>query len=323
MLKLVNPTLAPAIKAKVWLHKPNKTIYQGKTNDLGKITIVGASDGDWITAESLGIGLQTYSAQVPCSSALNQPLNTASDWIGVLQDAPFSLNTSFVPGGLSNQVIAELSASTTISDTPQLAIYQSGSVTPTIVQMIPAAGNSYTGSFTLETSFFPVGVVDMLAEDMVGHQVRWLSDFGLHDVAASAGAFVFSNDGQAEIYIPADGLSDDTTLSIASTSSSGAPPDNKVVVSGPYNVQSGDSAVRIYTTTLTLKYPDAFGVQGRADLSSIQIYRWDQPTAQWLPLSSNIFDGRNEVATSLSEFGIYAAIGDRQYLVYLPLVQKK
>ena len=258
-----------------------------------------------------------------CTSVGNQLASTGSEFSGVLQETPFAVNATVTPDGMPNQAMITLAASTTLSGTPEVVVFQSGSVTPTLVPMIPAASNTYTGSFTLDASFFPVGIVDVQAEDIAGHQLKRLSDFSLQDVVAGTGASAFSADGQAEVYIPAGGLSDDTTLSIGSDDSAGIPPNGKVMVSGPYRVQSGINAVQINTATLALKYPDAFGVQGRTDLSSIQIFRWDQPSTQWVPLSSTVFDGRNEVAASLSEFGIYAAMGDRQYLVYLPTVLKK
>jgi hypothetical protein len=311
-------------RADVWLRKSDGTIYQGKTDDQGRITILGAADGDRIVVELWGIDLWINSSQVSCSSAQSFYAAGNGATVLVLEQAPFTLDVTAVPGSAANQVEMRVRASTTLSGTPQVKVLQSGTITPTDVAMAyDSSTGTYTGTVTLNANLPQSGNIEVNAMDTEGQSLQVFNAFKLSDVTVSQDVTIYSADGQVELYLPAGSLSADGRLSIVPDSSSGAPPEELVILSGPYNIQAESGLTLIGDAGLTMKYLDTGGTLRNADLSTVQIYRWDDLAGQWVLLSSNAIEEHSEVSASVNTLGIYAAMAERQYNIYLPIVLKK
>jgi hypothetical protein len=325
---------SPLSGVEVWLEKSNgKEIYQGLTDDRGWITILGAADGDEVRLQKtvcekvwgvLDVCVQVSektTVQCPSAQGFYDASNGAT--VVVLEQAPFTLDVTAVPGSAANQVEVRVRASTTLSGPPQVQVLQSGAMTPTDVAMAyDSSTDTYTGTIILDADLPQSGSIEVNATDTEGQSHQVFNAFNLSDVTVSENVTIYSADGQVELYLPAGSLSADGRLGIVPDSSSGAPPEDLVILSGPYNIQAESGLTLIGNANLTMKYLDTGGTLRHADLSTVQIYRWDDSAGQWVSLNSNVIEEANEVSASINTLGIYAAMAERQYNIYLPIVLK-
>jgi len=309
---------APAAGADIRLRNAGRTIYQGKTDAQGEITLLGAANGDRLVAELWGLDLRINSTQVSCLTGLAMGSSTEI----VLQPAPFVLDIAVVPTGSAGQAQVSIHASTALSGTPQVRIFQSGSTAPTIVPVAYDSGTqAYTGTFGLDPARPQAGDVEVIAEDTTGHDLQLFSAFSLSQVPASQDVTIYSADGQVELYLPAGSLSADGRLSIAPEATVGALPEGLVMVSGPYTIQAGSGITLTEAVALTLRYLDTGGTLSQANLSTVQVYRRGV-AGQWVPLSSNVLEDHNAVSAAIDSLGTYAALAERQYLLYIPIAMR-
>ena len=98
------------------------------------------------------------------------------------------------------------------------------------------------------------------------------------------------------------------------------PPDGLVTLSGPYSVQAEEGITLIDSAGITMKYLDSGGTLRHADLSTTQVYHWNDSEGQWVPMASKVFQDHSAVSASTSAWGIYAAMAERQYGVFLPVI---
>jgi hypothetical protein len=312
---------APVKGAKVWLHKNDSTIYQGKTDAAGEITILGAADGDQVVVSHLLL-INRPSIEVSCPSTPDIPDAAAEPVNIILEEAPFTLDISVIPTGVNYQAQVQVKASTVLSGTPQAEVFQLGSSTPISVALAYESSTGlYTGTIDLAPSLAPVGSVEVTAQDTTSHTLQVFNNFSLFPVTASEDTVAYSDDGLVELYLPADSLSDDAYVSFVPDSAAGPPPEGLVILGGPYSVQASPEVTLNNDVGLTLKYLDAGGALDGIDPSAAQIYRWDAGTEQWVPLTSSVLEGRDEVSTAINAFGTYAVMASElQYPVYLPIV---
>jgi hypothetical protein len=101
----------------------------------------------------------------------------------------------------------------------------------------------------------------------------------------------------------------------------GALPEGLVMVSGPYTIQAGSGITVTNAAALTLRYLDTGGSLSQANLSMVQVYRRGV-AGQWVPLSSNVLEDHNAVSATIDAFGTYAALAERQFLLYIPITMR-
>ena len=312
----------PAPNADVSLVKLDGTqIYQGKTNLLGRITVLGAANGDRLSAELNTSRHWTKSVTVSCTMQ-QRVAATGNGEIGVmLEQAPFNIDTSVIQGNVITQAQLRLKTSTLLSGTPQVRVSQSGSITPALVLVgYDNHTNTYTGTFSLDPALPQSGSLEVIAFDTASHYFSHVSEFALAIINPAEDTTIYSADGQAELQLPPGTLSGTVSLSIEPDRSVSATVDKLVMISGPYRIQAGPPVTLNGAAGLTLRYVGVGDSSFHIDLSSVNIYQWDESVAQWITVTSHIFQGHNQVAGGIDTLGIYAAMGVQRYPVYLPSV---
>lgn len=313
----------PITDTNVFLLKTDYTIYQGKTDTAGEITVLGASNGDvllfMIQEEFV---CRQKEVVVSCASTPDVPDAAADPIEVVLEETPFTLHISVIPTPVDYQAQVQVKASTTLSGTPQAKIFQLGSSTPISVALAyDSSAGVYTGTADLDPSLSLAGNVGVTAQDTMSHTLQVFNTFGLFPVTASGDAVAYSGDGLVELYLPEGSLSGDAYVSFVPDAAVGPPPGGLIILSGPYSVQASPGVTLSNDVGLSLKYLDTGGTLDGIDPSTAQIYRWDAGTEQWVPLTSSVLDGRAEVSTAIDAFGTYAVMAaEPQYPVYLPVV---
>ena len=325
-LKMKYPDGKPAAATDVWLEHGDRVIYQGKTGEQGEIELVGAALGDtaYIVVRSGGTLYHYAQSMNACSSATNLHAPNSGSFTLILEPTPFDVHTSVLPGDVSAEAQVAVTASTVLSGVPEVTLYQDGITHSVPVTMTFDNGlGLYKGTVDLDQNFPALGQIQLQSKDLSGRELIVFSNFGLLRTTGNQTQTILSADGQAELMVFPDSFSHAGSLSLASAQQPGALPADLVLVSGPYQVR-GNSTVSVANgLALTLIYPGSTGVEGRADLSKVKIYQWDASLQSWQALTSTIFPDQGQVSASITDFGIYAAMGERQYLVYLPTVLKK
>jgi hypothetical protein len=313
----------PAKGVDVWLKRSGgRTIYQGKTDDHGDIVVLGAANGDTLTAKSK-FNLYINSTTISCSSsyASVQATGTTAATI-VLESAPFTVDVFTVPGMSGNTLEVRVQASTELIASPQVFLVQSGASSPTTLSMSYDSGTgTYTGTATLNPSFGDGGIVEVAAVDTSSQSVQVFANFKMETVSASEDMTILSGDGDAELYLPAGSLSQDTAISIFPSTISDWPDNEElVVVGGPYEIAATEGVALNQPGALTLRYHDDVNEARNVDLDTLKIYRWNTGTSQWVEVGGDLDAKHHEVSMPIDSLSIYALIGERQFSIYLPLM---
>ena len=241
-----------------------------------------------------------------------------------LESSPFNVNVAAIPGKSAGQIEIEVAPSVNLTDVPEVRIRQSGAVTDSLILMTyNGAADIYTGTLILSSTLPSSGIIEIEARDVSNHVLDTYRTFSFQSLVSSQDSSLISSDGVAELYIPAGNVSTGGIAEVTYDRTTGTPPDNLLVVGGPFNIVTSEGVSLVGVAGLTIAYLGPGSKYGRADLSSAQMYRWDKVTKGWQLVPSNIYDVRNSVTATIDQLGIYAVLAKRQYLVYLPTVLKK
>lgn len=311
----------PVKGGSVVLRKGNQTIAQGKTDDNGEITILGASNGDRLIVHLWGIDLWINSADITCSSNLNAVGGSYPTSVITLQPASFTYFVSVLQGSSSEYVEVSVKASALLSGIPSAYLTQHGSISPLSIPLsYDAQSGAYVAEVVLDPSLPFSGNVVVVATDTNGQAVEMATPFSLETIQPNQNQTVWSADGQAELYVPAGSLSASGRMSVFPGQMINSPSENLVLLSGPYTIQAEDSLSLVAPANLGLYYLDLNGTLAHADLSSAKIYRWDGQA--WLELTSVSSQNEQVISAPIESFGTYAVFAERQEKIYLPLMNK-
>ena len=311
----------PAKDAEVVLRKGNRTIPQGRLDESGMITVLGASSGDRVVVQEWGIDLHTNSVVVNCS-AVAQP-QTASPRVEkiTLEPAAFNLEITTESGSAANQVQVIVKASAALSGPPETYLTQVGAASALPVTLIyDSTRQAYSGSITLNAGLTPSGSIIARATSTSGQAVEIAAGFAFGQVTPNQNAIVWSGDGQAELYLPAGSVSSAGRINIISEQPTGALPPNHIMLSGPYTVQGEAGLTLAKNGNLTLYYEDHNGTLDRVSANSAQIYRWDGTT--WTPFPSTASKIEQVISAAVNGFGTYALMAETQRRLYLPSIAR-
>lgn len=304
--------------ADVTLRTSTRTIVQGITDDQGRITVLGAANGDRVIFNARNADLLIGSIDVTCPPPAVVAANGATPV--VLQPAPFTIWASVVPGAVEHQAELRVSASAALPAAPVAHLTQHGSDTAVPVPLVyEAASQSYVGLMTLLPDGPRSGSLVIRARDAQEREVEIATLFSLDTALRGEDAIIVSADGQAELYIPAHTLSADGTVALEASHLLSELPGELVLLSGPYAAQAAAGLTLTGDATLTLRYLD-FGSPGRFSPTAAQIHRWDG--AQWIALETTVSAAQQIASARVAQFGIYALLASQADAVYLPLVVK-
>ena len=171
---------SPAAQAKIWLDRPFRQpdLVQGFTNAAGQIEIVGAHNGDVLTAKKGG---REGSTLVNCTQMAGRTPLTIEPTVFDLDVAVFV--------AADDTVRIDVAASVPLAASPLVELWQSGSAATTAVDMsyIPDLG-LYTGQVDLDDALQAGGYVSALAADQSSNTVSELQEFELHEVTTDGAA---------------------------------------------------------------------------------------------------------------------------------------
>ncbi len=307
---------SPAKGAEVNLRTSNGTIAQGKTDDQGLITVLGAAPGDRVIVSAWGMDLRINSIEVSCPSLLMA--QSATPIPILLEPAPFDLTASVLPGAVAYQARIHVSATVALPSAPTVHLTQHGADVGVDVPLTYDANTqAYTGVTTLAADLPQSGTLLVRAEDDAQQEVEIAVAFILETAAQDEDVMVYSADGQAELYIPANTLSAEGVVVIEPAQMALTFPEDLYLLSGPYAIRGGDGLTLTGDATFSLRYLDQGDLSG-FDTAQAQIYRWDG--AAWQAWETTMGAAHQIASTAITDFGIYALLAERLYTVYLPIV---
>jgi len=310
---------SPATGADVVLRGNDRDIRQGKTDEQGEITILGAANGDRIVVNLWGIDLRINSTEVACSTTYRS--QAARDSTIVLQPAAFELTIGAFPGDQPDQITIQVKAAAQLSAEPIVRLTQNGADSVQVPLAYEGASQSYSGSLTLRTDLPRSGILVATATDLQQQEVQVVSAFNLSKVLRNEDITIWSSDGQAELYIPAGSLSADGQISVEPAQIASDIPQDLRLISGPYALQAGAGVTLSGTANLALYYLDLGGSLDHVDISTAQLYQWQG--SQWQPLASTVSQQENVVSAAIDALSSYALLAERREKVYLPLVVRR
>jgi hypothetical protein len=307
----------PVEKAELWLDRPGTLpdIKQGKTDKAGQIVVYGAHTGDTLRARKDGA---SGSMAMNCSSIL---AGAQQDF--AVEPDPFGVEISVVPVN-TYTVNVQVATTATLADDPIVELWQDGTDAPLSVGMFYDTGSEqYEGQVTLDTTLKSAGYVKSTATDNSDQTVQMRASFDIKDVPSSELTRLFPGE-TFEIVFPVGSLSADAAVAAQQTTAGGAAPDGMVQVSDAYQVfvstgeYDPDPGVTIHMRYHTEQ-------AASAQVSTLQIYRWDEGTSQWVSEGGSVDEAFNLVSTDdVAQLGIFAVFGQQaaENTVYLPLVVK-
>lgn len=309
----------PAVGADVVLRKSDRDIQQGKTDDRGEITILGAANGDRVVVNLWGIDLRINSTQVSCDNNLaaiqEASVNTS---VLILQPAAFDLSISTQPGTVTDQVVVIVKASTALPGAPQTKLTQQGASEVAVSLAYDSGLQAYIGSVNLDTSLPRSGVILASGIDALGYIVEVSATFNMETAKQYQDITIWSSDGLAKLYLPAETLSADSQVSLDFSQSSSQIPEGKVLLSGPYSINASTGANLVGDANLSLYYLGSSGSLMHANLNSAQIYQ--EISGSWVPIISTLNQNEQVVYGTISSFGTFAVLANWEAKIFLPMV---
>lgn len=310
---------APAVGANVVLRKSNLVLQQGKTDNDGKITILGASEGDRVVVDLWGVDLRINSKQVACDTVTADTREESTEAnVIVLQPASFEMSIATQPGILSDQINVIVRVSKVLPNPPQAILSQHGGLEVVIPLNYDNTAQAYLGSVTLDANLPKSGVILAIGIDELNNTVEISSAFSLETAPINQDITVWSNDGQAEVYIPSGALSADGQISLNMVTTFSQIPDGKTLLSGPYLISATTNISLIDNANLSLYYLGFGGSLINVNLDSIQIFK--DESGEWVLVPGSVISTEQVVSTTISSFGTYAVLADLEVKTFLPLV---
>jgi formylglycine-generating enzyme len=310
--------VAPFTGADVYLSKPGgRIIYEGRTDAAGYITILGAAPGDQVALSVMGPPLLFNSVVVDCTAAASR----AAEPVKItLNPAPFQIDLHVSPGDSPGAAVLVLTSSVPLSTEPganYVYLTQGAAKTDRIWWFsYDAALQAYTAPIELASYLSQSGTYLVHAVSAQQAVVEVGGSFGLEPAAIDQGSTARSNDGQVELHFPANSLAGSGQVSINSSRMIGKPPTNRVLLSGPYLIESSSGLTFSGTANLGMYYLHGGDGSPLAIFSTASIYRWDGTAWQPLPSSGSL--EHSLVSAPVQAFGSYAVFADKAHSTFLP-----
>ena len=318
-LRAINILGEPIANADVILHTSNRSIEQGKTDNQGLITVLGASNNDWVVATIRGIILRTSSTYVTCPQG-KAYLGPNEETL-VLQPTAFDLQASVLPSLLPDQAIVRVQASVPLETAPIVMLTQAGSDSAITISMSYNPSQlTYTGTITLDPGLPLSGIVLVEAVDVQTHEVDITTNFQMGSVQQNQDQTLRSADGQAELNMPAGSLSADGRVTIYPAQVNAPIPDFLRALGSHYTIQPDSGVNLLNNAYLLLYYLDLGGSFSHVNLATTQIHYWDGQI--WIPITSAIDLDHGVVSGKIAFFGTYVALAEREEKIYLPVLTR-
>lgn len=303
-----------------------RTIRQGITDEQGRITVLGAADGDRVLVQTgEGQDLLEGAIEVQCSAG------PAGSWIAggstprsaaeviVLDRAAFDLSVVVRPGSRTTEALVYIQAPAALPGGPTALFSQHGAETAVAVALVDeSAIGVYTGRIALDPNLRASGDILARGVDAQGRAVEVVTSFSLDEAVRAQDLLARSADGHAEVFLPADSLSTSGMMVIEPAWVSDASASRHVLIGGPYTVEGTAGLSFNGFPTLTLSFHAA---DPMISASTARLFRWSG--IGWQPLDSTVSVTHQSVSASITSFGTYAAFGEPGETSFLPLVTRR
>lgn len=311
----------PAIGADVILQKSDRNIQQGKTNDRGDITIIGAANGDRMIVNLRGVDLRINSTQVSCDTSLaaTQEALVNTDVV-YLQSAAFELMISTQPGNTTDQLKVIVKASTALPGAPQTKVTQHGASEVPVPLTYDNGLQAYVGLVTLESNLPRSGVIMSSGTNNGNQTIEVFSAFRLETAQQNQDMTFWSSNGLAKLFLPAGTLSADSQISLNPAPLTTSIPEGKVLLSGPYSISATQGVALVENANLSIYYPDIGGTLMYANLDSAKIYK--EVAGSWVSVDSTSSKTEQVVYGSISSLGEFAVLANWEGKIFLPIVTR-
>jgi len=300
-------------------------IDQGLTDQLGRLTIYGALEGDTIQAASFD-GAYAGAVTVDGRTAYTLTLSPTSAGRLAARAGGSSPYLNLIPGSEGDTLMLE------VHGAPAGALPLNAVVIPGegggVLQRTPLAFSAAEDAYIGQVSFAGVGLgsgevqVDGTAGGAGGQWVSINSDYNLIRVLDGEANDLASEDGNLQLHIDAGSLphhADAYAVVLPTGYVPGPLPGGKRVLGSAYEVRfSGAGTGLTKPGLLTVHYhPEVMGAA-----SDLAIYWWDAAEEEWEWMGGEQSDLDNSVAAAVEQFGIYALMG-KPFKVYLPIVLRQ
>ena len=200
--QVTDPSGKPVVGAGVVLRKGGWDIDQGKTDDQGNITVLGAANGNQLIVNYWILNLLSKTINVTCGTqSRSEPLQVVETEDIILQPAAFDLQVFTQPGDNADQIRVIVKASVTLPTPPQASLTQHGGSTVSVTLADDGLA-SYVGQIPLDPNLPYSGVIVVQATDAGDQSVEIASTFSLESVPQDQDVTIWSSDGQVELYPP-------------------------------------------------------------------------------------------------------------------------
>ena len=327
--------LTPQLGTDVILKKAGgQVLHQGETDAAGRIEIVGASNGDIVEGEYLDVpfnmlrGRAVISCtELPLSSGLTVHPNPfgpgapqeTGELTATLEPAPFWFDVGIWPSSALTEAIVTVAPSVGLTGTPAITLYQSGAAAGVgLTAIYDTESNLVTGTAPLDAALPTEGLVEVVATDTLSNTVDRFVRFGMNMASSTEETQVWSEDGKAELYVPAGALPPGGAVSIAPAGAPGAAPDDLVPLSPPYAVRTTGGAEFDGGAVLHLYASGGRGWAKNTAPTTAAVYHWNGD--DWEALESLARVDYGFASASIGGEGLYWLLAERNKHVYLPLV---
>jgi len=322
--QVLDPSGDPLASAAVWIETPMglRLLTQGHTDADGRITILGAHDGDLIVASWFGWYSALTFASCPGASAHTTQEAAAAQQTVATPNA-FDLDVRATPGGVGGVLQIEVTASAALSEAPHVLAYQEGVEAPIEVAVAYDGGSeTYVGTAVLSTSVGLEGNLWCQATDTEDNTVTILAPFNVEHLSADDHARLMSGDGLLELALKPGSLPGDAAVTIMPTGAAGAPQDDLVVVSGPYEVSVSTGVYTLSQPAVINMYYHAEAAAGVSN-DTMEVYHWDAGSEQWVSDGGRVDPEHSLVSAQVDHLSVFAILAERErHDIYLPLIAR-
>ena len=306
-LTLTQKSGSPAVDYQVRLRKPDgKSIFQGTTDGMGLIDVLGAANGDMIYFGRNMSPLFWTSHQVSCPTPASQRLNTYPIIVQI-EPALFELSVFSAIGVESNTLAISVLSDAPLPQPPQVFISQDGEPAARAVTMSPSDGG-YTGMVLLNQAYDLSGTIEATATDAGDQQVTIFADFQIEDYSPLDDAVLRSRDGKASLYLPIGSLTKTTQIALSLDERRTMPAGPALPVSGPYLITTLDADPHLERPGYLSLWYDEMNLAG-IDPNTLSIFHWDEGMEAWVEIGGEISEKKLSVGQTIETLGIYALFG--------------
>ncbi len=308
---------SPVAGADVLLVKTTShAIPQGKTDNLGMVDVLGAGNADLLVVNAWSGKFRTASVTIYCV-ALDPAASQAAPVL-TLHPGLFDLSPHLLPGSFSQEI------SITIQSSLPLTMPVTGNFSQTGDQIAFQVGltqakdaRHWAGTASLSPILAPQGVLYINAVYQ-SSTVELITDFKFIDIDPSVEQVVYSQDGLAELTLPANPAGHSGQLLVNSSPEVYTSTQAVQVISGPYTFALASGLTFPPAANLALSYQDPGGLLANLDKGSAHVARWDG--AKWVLLTSAASSTTQTVSAVIDQPGMYALVVKPQGRLFVPLL---